>query len=80
MPKILKRCDKTEEYNKTIIIDTMIDAGITKVTFEDVPESIHYREGMATAEIRNRVISGNKNREPQTDRQFEWHPRKTHNA
>lgn len=80
MIKIIKHSDSQEEFSKSNISNSVMNAGISKVTSEAISESIHYREGMATAEVRNRIVSGIKNREPQTDRQFEWHPRKTHNA
>jgi transcriptional repressor NrdR len=78
--KIIKRSGKEEEFSKTKIKNSMLNAGISKVTAEAVSESISYREDITTAEVRKRVIGGIKNREPQAAKQFESHPRKTHNV
>jgi len=80
MLKIIKRSNKEEEFSKTKIINSMLNAGISKVTAESVSESILYHEGITTSEVRNRVIGGIKNREPQAAKQFESHPKKNHNT
>ncbi|MEW5923243.1 MAG: ATP cone domain-containing protein [Candidatus Zixiibacteriota bacterium] len=80
MLTIEKRSGKEEEFSKGKIRNSMLSAGITRVTAEAVSESIHYHEGMTTAEVRNRVIGGIKNREPQAAKQFESHPKKSHNT
>jgi len=80
MSKIIKRSGQEEELSKTKIRNSMMNAGVSKVIAEAVSESIHYHEGITTAEVRSRVIGGIKNREPQAAKQFESHPRKTHNA
>jgi transcriptional regulator NrdR family protein len=64
MLRIIKHSGKDEEFSKTKIINSMLNAGISKVTAESVSESIQYREGLTTAEVRNKVIGGIKNREP----------------
>jgi len=78
--KIIKHSGKEEEFSKTKIINSMLNAGISKVTAESVSESILYHEGITTSEVRNRVIGGIKNREPQATKQFESYPKKKHNA
>ena len=75
---IIKRSGKEEEFSKRKISNSMLNAGITKVTAEAVSKSIHYSEGITTAAVRNRVIGGIKNREPLAAKQYESYPRKIH--
>ena len=56
----------------------MKNAGVTENTAKAVADSISFHEGITTSEVRNRVIGGIKNREPQAAKQFESHPRKNH--
>ncbi|MFH2034914.1 MAG: ATP cone domain-containing protein [Candidatus Zixiibacteriota bacterium] len=78
MLTLIKRSGQEEEFSRSKIKNSMMNAGISKVTAELVSDSILYREGMTSAEVRNRVIGGIKNREPQAAKQFESHPKKIH--
>ena len=78
MPKIKKRSGSEENFQQKKIADSMRNAGISKETAEEVAGHIDYHEGISTSEVRNRVIGGIKNREPQAAKRYESHPRKTH--
>lgn len=54
MSTIIKRSGWEEEFSKRKINNSMVNAGITNVTAEAVSKSIHYREGMTTAQVRDR--------------------------
>ncbi len=79
MSTIKKRSGLEEKFSKDKIINSMRNAGISEETAEEIAGGISYREGITTSEVRNRVIGGIKNREPQAAKQFESHPRKNHN-
>jgi len=76
MLTITKKSGKEEEFRKRKITDSMRNAGISHDTAQKVADSIIYHDGMTTSEIRNRVIGGIKNREPQAAKQYESHPKK----
>jgi len=78
MLTIIKRSGKEEEFRTSKIKNSMRNAGISQETAEQVAAGIIYREGITTSEVRNRVIGGIKNREPQAAKQFESYPKKTH--
>ena len=78
MKTILKQSGLEEEFRKDKIENSMRSAGISQETAKNVAGSISHHEGITTSEVRNRVIGGIKNREPQAAKQYESHPRKTH--
>lgn len=80
MRTITKRSGLQEEFRPDKIKNSMRSAGISQETAQSVTASITHHEGITTSEVRNRVIGGIKNREPQAAKQYESHPRKTHNA
>lgn len=75
---IIKRSGLTEEFRAGKIENSMRNAGVSQVTAQNVADEISHHEGITTAEVRNRVIGGIKNREPQAAKQYESHPRKVH--
>ncbi|RJP70459.1 MAG: hypothetical protein C4532_09220 [Candidatus Abyssobacteria bacterium SURF_17] len=75
---ITKRSGKEEAFQKDKILNSMRNAGVAQETAEGVAGSIGYHDGITTSEVRNRVIGGIKNREPQAAKQYESHPRKPH--
>lgn len=75
---ITKRSGREEEFRADKIENSMRNAGITQETGQRVAGSISRHEGISTSEVRNRVIGGIKNHEPQAAKQYESHPRKTH--
>ena len=79
MHTISKRSGKEEEFQKDKILNSMRNAGVAQETAEGVVRGIAYHEGITTSEVRNRVIGGIKNREPQAAMQYESHPKKPHN-
>ena len=78
MSKIKKRSGLEENFQQSKIVNSMQNAGISKETAEEIAGHIDYHEGISTSEVRNRVIGGIKNREPQAAKRYESHPRKTH--
>ena len=78
MSKIKKRSGLEENFQQKKIENSMRSAGITKETAEEVAGNIDYHEGITTSEVRNRVIGGIKNREPQSATRYESHPKKNH--
>jgi len=78
MLTITKRSGKEEGFVLNKILNSMVNAGISQDTAEKITDGIKYHEGMTTNEIRNRVIGGIKNREPQAAKQFESYPKKIH--
>jgi transcriptional regulator NrdR family protein len=78
MSKIKKRSGLEENFQQSKIVNSMQNAGISKETAEEIAGNIDYHEGISTSEVRNRVIGGIKNREPQAAKRYESHPRKTH--
>ncbi len=58
----------------------MRSAGISQETAQQVAKTITYHDGITTSEVRNRVIGGIKNQEPQAAKQYESHPKKSHKA
>ena len=67
-----------ENYQQKKIENSMRNAGISKETAEEIVGRIDYHEGITTIEVRNRVIGGIKNREPQAAMRYESHPKKKH--
>ena len=78
MLTITKRSGQEEEFRTTKITKSMLNAGVSEETAQKVAGNIIYHEGMTTSEVRNRVIGGIKNSEPQAAKHYESHPRKTH--
>jgi uncharacterized DUF497 family protein len=76
MLTVTKKSGMEEEFRTRKITESMRNAGISFETAQAVSESIIYHEGITTSEIRNRVIGGIKNREPQAAKQYESHPKK----
>ncbi len=77
---IIKRSGSDEKFQSNKIVSSMRNAGVTEETAKTVAGSISHHEGITTSEVRNRVIGGIKNREPQAAKQFESHPKKSHKA
>lgn len=80
MNTITKRSGKEESFQKAKILNSMRNAGIGRETAETVADGIGHHPGISTAEVRNRVIGGIKNREPQAAKQYESHPKKSHTS
>ncbi|MCB2229852.1 hypothetical protein KQH82_03985 [bacterium] len=78
MRSIIKRSGETEEFSKDKIDRSMRNAGVSQETSRTVVAGIEYHEGITTSEVRNRVIGGIKNREPDAARRYESHPKKNH--
>lgn len=78
MPKIKKRSGLEEDFQQKKIENSMRNAGISKETAEEVVGCIGYHEGITTSEVRNRIIGGIKNREPQAAMRYESHPKKNY--
>jgi hypothetical protein len=78
MPTIKKRSGLEEEFRTEKIENSMRNAGISQITAQKVATSISYHKGIATSEVRNLVIGGIKNQEPQAATRYESYPRKTH--
>ena len=78
MNTITKRSGKEERFQTDKILSSMRNAGIGRETAEMVAKAIEYHPGISTSEVRNRVIGGIKNREPQAAKQYESHPKKSH--
>lgn len=78
MDTITKRSGLQEKFRIDKIVNSMRNAGISQDTAKEVARSITYHEGITTSEVRNRVIGGIKNREPQAAKQYESHPKKAH--
>jgi transcriptional regulator NrdR family protein len=77
---ITKRSGSQEVFQSSKILNSMRNAGVGREAAEAVAAGIVYHEGITTAEVRNRVIGGIKNREPQSAQRYESHPRKSHQA
>lgn len=80
MQSIRKRSGQDEKFQPDKIVNSMLNAGISQQTAQGVASTINYHEGITTSEVRNQVIGGIKNREPQAAKQFESHPKKAHKA
>ena len=80
MPTIIKRSGLDEEFSKEKIKKSMMNAGISQATAQEIMDNIDHHEGITTSEVRNRVTGGIKNREPQAAKRYESHPEKNHNA
>ena len=78
MKMIKKRSGKEENFQTEKILNSMRSAGIGRETAETVAHAIEHHAGISTSEVRNRVIGGIKNREPQAAKQYESYPKKTH--
>lgn len=78
MPTIKKRSGLEEEFRAEKIENSMRNAGISQITAQKVAAGISYHKGLTTLEVRNRIIGGIKNHEPQAAKRYESHPRKTH--
>lgn len=75
---IKKRSGQEAEFSTDKILNSMRSAGISQETAKQVAGTITYHEGITTSEVRNRVIAGIKNQEPQAAKQYESYPRKSH--
>jgi len=60
------------------IMESMRNAGISQEAAQRIAAGIEYHEGITTSEVRNRVIGGIKNYEPQACKRYESHPKKSH--
>jgi len=78
MLTITKRSQAEEEFRRDKIENSMRNAGVTQDTAHKIAYEMVYHDGMTTAQIRNRVIGGIKNREPQAAMRYESHPKKSH--
>lgn len=78
MNTITKRSGIEEVFQVDKILNSMRNAGISRETAEMVANAIEHHPGISTSEVRNRVIGSIKNREPQSAKQYESHPRKGH--
>jgi hypothetical protein len=78
MNTITKRSGKEEDFQTAKILNSMRNAGVGQETAEGVAINIQHHEGITTSEVRNRIVGGIKNREPQAAKRYESHPRKTH--
>lgn len=78
MGTITKRSGLQEEFRPKKIANSMRNAGVSEEAAESVTANITHHEGITTSEVRNRVIGGIKNREPQAAKQYESYPRKVH--
>lgn len=78
MDTITKRSGLEEEFRPDKIENSMRNAGISQETAKSIAAGIGHHAGITTSEVRNRVIGGIKNREPQAAKAFESYPRKTH--
>lgn len=78
MLKITKRSGREEEFRTDKILKSMRNAGISEETAQRVVGGINYHEGITTSEIRNHVIGGIKNREPQAAKLYESRTKKNH--
>lgn len=78
MRYITKRSGQEEDFKTEKIILSMRAAGVSQDTAEQVAAEITYHEGISTREVRNRVVGGIKNREPQAAMRYESHPKKAH--
>lgn len=78
--KIRKRSGQEEPFRTDKILDSMRNAGVSQEEAKKVASSISYHEGITTSEVRKQVIGGIKNREPQAAKQYESHPKKSHEA
>ena len=77
---IKKRSGLEEEFSKDKIKNSMMNAGISQATAQEITDIIDHHAGITTSEVRNRVTGGIKNREPQAAKQYESHPKKNHNT
>lgn len=78
MRTITKRSGLEEEFRTDKIENSMRNAGISQETAQKVAGGISYHEGITTSEVRNRVIGGIKNQEPEAAKRYESHPKKLH--
>ena len=78
MQTIMKRSGRPEEFRMDKIENSMRSAGVSQETAHRVATEITFHEGIGTAEVRNRVIGGIKNKEPEAAKQYESYPKKTH--
>jgi 2-phosphoglycerate kinase len=78
MLTITKRSGQTEEFRRDKILNSMLSAGISQDTARLVATDIKHHEGITTSEVRKRVIGAIKNKEPQSAKRYESHPKKAH--
>ena len=78
MKTIVKRSGKEERFQTDKILNSMRGAGISQDTARVVAANISYHEGITTSEVRHLVIGAIKNKEPQSAKRYESHPKKTH--
>jgi hypothetical protein len=77
MLTITKRSGREEEFRPDKIQKSMRDAGVSPETSKRILGSLSFREGMTTSEVRNRVIGGIKNSEPDACKRYESRHGKT---
>jgi hypothetical protein len=78
MLMITKRSGREEEFRPEKIQKSMRNAGVSHANAVKIASGINYREGMTTGQVRNRVIGGINQHEPDASDSFEGHPRKPH--
>jgi transcriptional regulator NrdR family protein len=78
MQSIRKRSGQDETFQTDKIRNSMRNAGVSQEVTKNITSSISHHEGITTSEVRNRVIGGIKNREPEACRRYESHPKKPH--
>lgn len=75
---IKKRSGQEEAFRSEKILNSMMNAGVSRDIAGKVARGVPYHEGITTLEVRNQVIGGIKNKEPQAAKQYEAYPRKVH--
>ena len=78
MKTIVKRSGNEEPFQRDKILNSMRGAGISQDTARVVAADIEHHEGITTSEVRHRVIGAIKNKEPQSAKRYESHPKKSH--
>ena len=73
MPQVKKRSGMEQEFDRKKIEGSIKKAGAKEDTARRVAEGIKHREGMATSEIRNKVIEELKRHEPEAAKRYEAH-------
>jgi len=75
---ITKRSGQKEAFQLEKIRESMRNADVSQELAQKIVAGISYHEGITTSEVRSQVIAGIKNREPRASKQYESHPKKTH--
>jgi hypothetical protein len=67
---ILKRSGMSELFQTKKIYSSMRNADVSRYTASWVARGIHYFDGITTTQVRNQVIDGIREREPQAAQTF----------